>query len=182
MLINYKFKNSNMKQYVIGKNIPLENLRPEGRLSLEDYTTAHEGLILPYHDIYVEHNKGILLVRRREEPAKGILWPLGGRLERGMSMEDSLAKKVKDESGLDFEDGELLGEPVRVFSSHTNLDHPLGTDALALVYFGRGKGILNLNSLHEEPTLVTSGTQYEPMREGLHPYVRDFMDMAMERL
>ena len=46
------------------------------------------------------NGKGILLITRNAEPAKGYLWPLGGFTDRGVRKRESLASRIEKESGL----------------------------------------------------------------------------------
>ena len=51
----------------------------------------------------------LLMVRRAQEPAKG-LWSLpGGRVEKGEYLADAVRREVKEETGLDVTAGELVG-------------------------------------------------------------------------
>ena len=50
----------------------------------------------------------VLLVRRANEPSRG-LWSIpGGRAEQGESTRDAAARAVREETGLDVEVGDLL--------------------------------------------------------------------------
>lgn len=50
----------------------------------------------------------VLLVRRANEPGRG-LWSIpGGRVEEGESAREAAAREVREETGLDVEVGELL--------------------------------------------------------------------------
>jgi len=50
----------------------------------KDYIQANKGLVTICHDIILEYNGGALLVTRDNYPAKGLLFPIGGRVKRGM--------------------------------------------------------------------------------------------------
>ena len=57
----------------------------------------------------VVRDDSLLMIRRGQEPAKG-LWSLpGGRLEHGEYLADAVRREVKEETGLDVTAGELVG-------------------------------------------------------------------------
>lgn len=148
-----------------------------GLMDKSSYRSAHQGLVIVCHDVFIEFQGGILLVKRLNLPAKDMLWPLGGRVTRGVLIEDSLRKKIRDESNLDLEDLKELGH-ARTFFKTDPFGHGKGTDTINLVFFARGKGSLNLDKLHEKPTIILPG-KYQSIRNSLHPFVRDFMDLAI---
>jgi ADP-ribose pyrophosphatase YjhB (NUDIX family) len=140
----------------------------------EDYFKAHQGLILACHDVLIKYNGGFLLIVRDNLPAKGILWPLGGRILRGVPTEESLRRKVKEECNLELENIKYLGLARQIFST-APFGHGKGTDSFALMYSADGFGELKLDGLHKNPTIVTKD-KYAEIKDELHPYVRDFMD------
>jgi ADP-ribose pyrophosphatase YjhB (NUDIX family) len=163
-----------MRDYAIEHGL-VDLTRLEEKFMPDDqYSTAHQGLVIPCHDVFVDFEGGSLLVKRKRDPAKDFYWPVGGRIKRGMATEDSLRKKVEAECGLQLEDIAFLGV-ARTFFQTDPFDHGRGTDTLNLVYRAKGSGSLNLDSLHEEPTIITP-RQYWEMRDELHPYVQKFMD------
>ncbi|MEW6407295.1 MAG: NUDIX domain-containing protein [Patescibacteria group bacterium] len=143
-----------------------------------DYNKAHQGLVIPCHDVFIQCEGGILLVRRLDFPAKNILWPLGGRIERGKTIEDSLRKKIRDEAGLELGDIVEIGY-ARTFFKTDPFGHNRGTDTINFVFFGRGKGTLSLDESHKNPTIVLPRDYYTEYRDDLHPYVRRFMDLVI---
>lgn len=166
-----------MKEYAIEHGM-VDIVQLEAKpMKLINYKKAHEGLVISCHDVFVEYQNGILLVRRLNNPAQDILWPLGGRIERGISTEDSLKKKTWEESGLDINSLIELGV-ARTYFKTDPFNHNKGTDTLNIAYFAKGKGELNLDKLHEKPTII-SPENYQLIRNELHPYVRDFMDKAI---
>lgn len=148
-----------------------------GLMDESSYRSAHQGLVLSCHDVFIEYEDGILLVKRLNFPAKDILWPLGGRIKRGMATENSLREKVWEEAKLELDDLTELGH-ARTYFETDPFGHGNGTDTINFVYFSRGKGSLELDRLHEVPTIVLPGN-YQSKRNQLHPYVRDFMDLAI---
>ena len=151
-----------------------------GLMDLENYKIAHEGMIIPCHDIFIEYDGGILLVKRLNLPAKEILWPLGGRISRGVSIEDSLKEKIWEESHLNLNGLVELGH-ARTYWKTDPFGHGKGTDTINFVYFGKGEGSLELDSLHEKPKIIST-ENYQAIRDDLHHYVRDFMDIAITYL
>lgn len=167
-----------MKDYDIEYgNVDLKRLE-SGIMNKNDYIKAHSQLVIPCHDVFINYKNGILLVKRNNLPAKGILWPIGGRIKRGIATEASLAKKVKEECNLELQDLQYL-DVARTFFQTDPFDHNKGTDTLNLIYFGKGKGDLRLDDLHEEPTMISLKHYTQDFRKTLHPYVRDFMDLVI---
>ncbi len=81
----------------------LESLRYLGRgerrygIGRQLFDRGCDDALVGYDD---GNGKGILLIRRNAEPAKGYLWPLGGFTDRGVRKKDSLASRIENESGL----------------------------------------------------------------------------------
>jgi len=168
-----------LKEYSLENDREVELTKLEaGLMPIADYTNAHGSLVVPCHDIYIQHGNGLLLVIRDNLPMKGILWPMGGRITRGLRTEESLARRVKGECGLELSDIKYLGS-ARLFMSTEPLGHEKGTDNIALVYYAKGHGELKLDDLHKDPKIVTP-VEYPKLRPQLHPYVQDFMDIAIK--
>ena len=148
-------------------------------MPLQEYITAHKGLVIPCHDIIIQYNGGALLIRRNVYTPKDILWPIGGRIKRGMGIEDSLREKVNEECNLELEDIRELGH-VRVFFKTEPFNHGKGTDNIIFMFFGRGKGKLKLDKYHRNPTIILPKNYTHEFRKSLHPYVRDFMDLVIK--
>ncbi len=169
-----------MKEYAIEEGqVDLKKL-VSSNMPNEDYKNAHAALCVSCHDIFIEYKGGIILVRREDPPAKGYLWPIGGRIKKGRPTEDSLELKVKEECGLSVDNFVFLGSG-RTFFATDPFGHGKGTDTINMVYFARGTGDIKLNNLHSNPTIVTPEI-YKKIKKELHPYVRDFMDKAIELL
>src|SRR3989344_848920 len=70
------------------------------------YAEGRQVLVRSCHDALVSckdarGQKGLLLIKRVAEPAKGYVWSLGGFFDRGIPTEQSLASRILDESGLE---------------------------------------------------------------------------------
>ena len=169
-----------MKEYFNPHSI-VENPLP---IPGDTYHWLHQHFPIFCHDVFVtfqEPKPSILLVRRENVPARGELWPLGGRVIMGKPVLESLAAKVQAEAGLTLMDPTYLGSGRPVFETDP-FGHGKGTDTTAVVYAARGGGEVNLDKLHSMPTLVTPAQYRGGLRETLHPYVRDFMDLAIAHL
>ena len=126
------------------------------KMNKESYLDAHKNLVICCHDVLINYRGGILFVKRDNLPAKNILWPMGGRVLKGVPTKESLKRKVKAECNLELENIKFLGSSRVIFS----------TD---------GVGELKLDQLHKDPIFVTK-EMYVDLRDTLHPYIRDFMD------
>jgi hypothetical protein len=155
------------------------------------YADGRQVMVRTCHDALVGYDagegEGILLIRRKAEPAYGYLWPLGGGIERGVPMNLSLARKVRAESGLEISDPVLLNTARMVWNTtpHKTAEEqglPLGIDDFGLLFFARGTGEITLDKLHEMPTIVTPEMYNEELRNSLHPYVKVGMDLAIPLL
>lgn len=165
-----------MKDYFVGNEANLSRL--EARVMPQEiYAEAHRGIAIGCHDAIIEHSGGALLVVRKQDPAKGLIWPIGGRILRGIPTEESLKIKIRKECGLESDEITYLGV-ARFFADTDPFGHGGGTDTISLWYFVRGIGEIKLNHEHEAPMIVTP-EKYTLLRDSLHPYVRDFMDLAM---
>ena len=145
------------------------------KMSKESYLDAHKNLVLCCHDVLIKYQGGILLIKRDNLPAKNILWPMGGRVLRGVPTEESLKRKVKAECNLELENIKYLGTARAIFNTEP-FGHSKGTDCFVLMYSADGIGELKLDNLHKDPMIVTKEMYTEEFRSGLHPYIRDFMD------
>ena len=67
----------------------------------ELYVQIHTLMPIPCVDLVITRANKILLVRRKEEPAKGQLWFPGGRIMRGESFTAAAKRLAKAEAGLD---------------------------------------------------------------------------------
>ena len=144
------------------------------KMNKESYLDAHKNLVICCHDVLINYRGGILFVKRDNLPAKNILWPMGGRVLKGVPTKESLKRKVKAECNLELENIKFLGSSRVIFSTDP-FGHGKGTDCFALMYSADGVGELKLDQLHKDPIFVTK-EMYVDLRDTLHPYIRDFMD------
>jgi hypothetical protein len=168
-----------MREYFLekGKKVDLKKLET-GILPRAQYETTHAGTSIACHDIFIWYNSGIILGRRAESPDKGGLWPIGGRIKRGIKTQDSLREKVMEEVNLRLENITEIGT-ARTFFETDPFGHGKGTDTLMIVYKGKGVGEIKLNGLNTDYTLVKPEDCTREFILKLHPYVRDYINIIM---
>ncbi len=146
-------------------------------MSKEDYAKAHAHLPIVCHDVAIFYHGSVLLVRRDNLPAKGEWFVIGGRVERGVMIEDSLRRKVKAECGLEIVDVELLGVARTLFATDP-FGHGKGTDTISLMYCARGRGVLKLDNFHSQPRLLKEEEFTEEVKKELPPYIIEILEKA----
>ncbi len=171
-----------MKEYFVEKGyvVDAEKLKSEF-MSQEEYAKAHASLPIVCHDVAVFYHGSILLVKRDTFPLKGEWIVVGGRVERGVEMEESLRRKVKAECGLDVVDVELLGVGRTLFATDP-FGHGRGTDTINFLYVARARGVLKLDDFHSQPRLLKEEEFTESFKKELHPYVVEILEKAFERM
>lgn len=147
-------------------------------ISKEQYVSAHQNTIIVCADVMIWYNDGFLLVKRDNVPALGELWPIGGRIQRGISMEENVRDKVKSECNLDLDRLVLLNVGRTSFKTDP-FNHGKGTDTINFMYLAEGIGKIKLDNLHSKPTIVTQEI-FNKIKSSLHPYVVDFMETAFK--
>lgn len=156
----------------------LDKLR-SGTLSEEEYSFMHSKLPISCHDVFVNYKGRIIFGKRKDDPAKGKLWPMGGRMERGLSTLESLSKKTKKECGLNIKNIQFLGAARTVFFKDP-FKHGYGTDTPTVVFFADGEGKLKLDTSHEKFTLLDK-KEYLNLKKDFNPFVRDFMNLIISK-
>lgn len=53
-------------------------------------------------DVCLRYDNKFLLIKRTEEPCKGVYWPIGGRIHKGEKAENAARRKILEEIGIDF--------------------------------------------------------------------------------
>ena len=81
---------------------------------------------IPCVDAVVVYRRNFLLAKRKNKPAKGKWWLIGGRILKGESLKQALLRKVREETGLHVKVRRLLTARETLFkesaqgpSSHT---------------------------------------------------------------
>ena len=108
-------------------------------------------------DAVIVINESLLLLKRNNSPAKGLWWFAGGRIHRGESLEQTLHREIKEETGLELENSKLINVYSRVFPERHDI---------TIAYLCTCKqGKITLNDEHSEYGLFTE------IPDGLHPFL-----------
>ena len=102
-------------------------------------------------------DNSLLLMRRRNEPAKGQWWFPGGRILKGESLIEALRREIREETGLEISEYKLINVYSRVFPERHDI---------TIVYLCKCKeDKITLDNEHSEYTL------FNYPFAGLHTYL-----------
>ncbi len=113
-------------------------------LSDQLYKTIIDNAINLCTDIFLYHNGKMLLVRRTQEPCKGLYWPAGGRIRKGETADQAARRIIKKELGIDFS-GEL--QPIGFYEDQYSANSFMTNThyhTLSIVYRGELDDISNI--------------------------------------
>src|ERR1700745_4195250 len=116
----------------------------------EEYNNIKKKMPVPCVDLIIENNqKEVLLVQRKNEPAKNMWWFPGGRVMHGETRKDAAVRKLKEECGMvamGFEEWPTLDVFLYDNEAHYNshaistfficnvANQPLHLDSLSIAY------------------------------------------------
>jgi len=118
-------------------------------------------------DLIVLHKGGVVLGKRRNEPAKGEWFVPGGRVKKGERLEDAVHRIAREELGTDVEIKEMLGVYEHFYNTADIPDASKHYVAVAFVVTPIDEKFVPDNQ-HTEFRVFTSA-------DGLHPYVKQYM-------
>jgi len=102
-------------------------------------------------DVVIEYEGKILLVKRKNNPAKNQWWFPGGRIYKGESIEQAGVRKGKEEVGLDCVFKEIFGVEETYFKREGDMEFDVHTINIALE--------LQLKN-YEEPLLDSDHSEF----------------------
>ncbi|PIO08347.1 hypothetical protein COU59_01840 [Candidatus Pacearchaeota archaeon CG10_big_fil_rev_8_21_14_0_10_34_12] len=131
---------------------------------------------------YLPDLNRMLLAIRKQEPARRKSWPFGGWQKIGFSQRESLARLVKDESGIDIQYAEPFERPLDMFWSTGPKE--MGLDGIpvhdvAQYYTTIGRGEINPNNVHS--FRLISPEDYLREKESMEFWTRVGMDRAANK-
>jgi colanic acid biosynthesis protein WcaH len=128
--------------------------------------------------IVIDIDGRLLLLRRRDEPAKGHWWFPGGRVHLGETRTESVLRKLNEECGLGPDDGtmtELITVDVILSDDQGTVRHAVST--VFRIEMSRVAGPLQLDEHSEAAEWRPPATW---LRENLHPFVRGLVAMEVD--
>lgn len=166
------------------ENFKLSRLQ-SGYVSDVIYNSARDTLSRACHDIFLRvksanGKEGILLVTRQKEPMKGVLWPVGGGMRRGVPIKESLNHIVRRECNLEINGEVHLIDVARFFFRTNPYGSGEGVDDFGVTFYAVGEGQIKLDELHNHP-IIASRENYENIKKGLHPYVKENIDIIFSK-
>lgn len=112
---------------------------------------------IPSVEAVIVMNGSLLFLRRKNNPAAGQWWFAGGRIHKGESLEETLRREVKEETGLEIESYRFIKAYSRVFPERHDI---------TIAYLCKCReGKVELDSEHSEYRL------FKKLPIGLHPYL-----------
>jgi colanic acid biosynthesis protein WcaH len=104
-------------------------------------------------------DKSLLLLKRNNEPAKGLWWFPGGRIHKGESLKETLCREILEETGLHLETFKLINVYSRAFPERHDI---------TIVFLCTCKeGKIKVDSEHSEYKL------FKEMPHDLHPFLAE---------
>lgn len=116
-------------------------------------------------DIAVVARGGVLLVRRKDAPARGEWWVPGGRVLKGEMMRQTAARKARDEVGIECHVGPIIHTAETIFPDGPGGIPVHSINCCFLLYPVSPVAEPRLDEHHADARWV------ESIPSGLHPYV-----------
>ena len=140
------------------------------------YNQILENIPIPCVDIAIIYNGAVLIVKRKDRPAKGQWWVPGGRVLKGEMMSDTAKRKSKEEVGIECQVGPIIHTAETIFP-----DGPEGIpfhsiNSCFFMYPSSDSAIPDLDNHHTDLKWV----RFIP--ENIHPYVeRCLLSAGLEK-
>jgi len=122
-------------------------------------------------DMIIEKEGKVLLMKRKNQPAKGKWWVPGGRVLKNESLKDAVRRKAKEETGLIVDIKRCLGV-YEFFDDKTPFASvKTGTHTIMVVYLVKPETTkIQPDSQHESYKWVSS------IPSGSHPYIKRILE------
>lgn len=145
-----------------------------GFIEPEEYREILERTPIPCVDAVVVMDGKFVLIRRKDEPAKGQWWLPGGRVYKNELMEDAIKRKVKEELGIAVTIVKQLGADETIFDTG-----PFGFGVHSVNVFFLAEPLekhITVDSHHSAYRL------FDSVDEQWHPYVKRVVRAALAEM
>ncbi|MDE1825322.1 MAG: NUDIX domain-containing protein [Candidatus Micrarchaeota archaeon] len=92
----------------------------KSRIPAAPYRRIQRSMPILCVDVIIKTDDGLLFGVRKNEPAKGKVWYIGGRVLKGELLESAVKRKVKEETGLKVRISRMVGVYETFFFSGEN--------------------------------------------------------------
>lgn len=131
----------------------------------ELYNSIIANLPIACVDIAIVYDEAVLLVKRRDDPAKGQWWLPGGRVLKGELMRDAAIRKAKEETGVKCFAGPIIHTAETLFPDGPN-GIPIHSINSCFFMYPAGSAFKVILDEHQ------SGYRWiKRIEKNLHPYV-----------
>lgn len=92
-----------------------------GKIPSSLYELIVDVLPIASVEAVIVQDDSLLFLRRNNNPVKGQWWFPGGRIRKGETFEETLIREVKEETGLDVIESELVNVYSRIFNQRHDI-------------------------------------------------------------
>lgn len=143
-------------------------------LPQDEYDRIVDRMVIACVDLIPVYKGTFLLSLRKNEPAKGLWYPIGGRIYKGERLQEAAARKLKEEIGV-----ELSPSKFRFCAADETIFHGKGTDqnrhSVNIVYVVE---LENLPTEHLDTAQLDEVRWFDAVDPTWDPYVRRVLSAA----
>lgn len=143
-----------------------------GNIPTELYQQIHEVLPISCVDIVVKNGDSFLLAKRRNKPAQGCWWFLGGRVFKNETLKDAAFRKTQQETGLDITIERILGVDETLFPDGPFGDSTHTINVVFLATLTNPESVIHLDNQNDEYQW------FSHIDNDWDPYVKKFLELA----
>jgi len=133
-----------------------------GKIPSSLYELIVDVLPIASVEAIISKDDSLLFLRRKNSPVKGQWWFPGGRVRKGETLAEALYREVKEETGLEVIESELVNVYSRIFDKRHDI---------TIAYLCKCKGDkIVLNDEHSEYKYFKS------LPNSSHPYLAQIID------
>src|SRR5208283_2906699 len=96
-------------------NLVSSEIKENGHIPSDLYNQIVKLIPIVSVEAVIVMDDGLLFLKRKNQPAKDQWWFAGGRIHKGESLEETLHREVKEETGLQIIAHKFIGVYSRVF-------------------------------------------------------------------